>query len=94
MTLEQVARVCVCLYIALQLQHRRARVDISRTHTHTLTQVIEIIQRNERGRQGKARAMIIKDQREDEKRRHNYSASQVSVSEHACKNRTESIDLL
>ena len=38
-------------------------------------QCIEIIQRNERGRQGKQRALLVKELREEEKRRRNYDAA-------------------
>ena len=41
--------------------------------------MIEIIQRNERGRQGKQRAYLFKDLREDERRRHNYTSSQLEM---------------
>lgn len=36
---------------------------------------MEIIQRNERGRQGKARAQLLKELREEEKRRRIYDAT-------------------
>lgn len=39
------------------------------------TQAMEIIQRNERGRQGKARAQLLKELREEEKRRRIYDAT-------------------
>lgn len=38
-------------------------------------QAIEIVQRNERGRQGKQRALLLKDLREEEKRRRIYDAT-------------------
>lgn len=38
-------------------------------------QAMEIIQRNERGRQGKARAQLLKELREEEKRRRIYDAT-------------------
>ena len=40
-----------------------------------MAQSIEIIQRNERGRQGKQRALLVKELREEEKRRRNYDAA-------------------
>ncbi|CAM9614506.1 unnamed protein product [Laminaria digitata] len=41
----------------------------------TLDKAMEIIQRNERGRQGKARAQLLKELREEEKRRRIYDAT-------------------
>ena len=41
----------------------------------SIEQAIDIIQRNERGRQGKQRAMLVKELREEEKRRRMYDAS-------------------
>lgn len=38
-------------------------------------QAIEVIQRNERGRQGKQRAQLVKDMREEERRRKMYDAT-------------------
>lgn len=40
-----------------------------------LSSAIEIIQRNERGRQGLQRALLVKELREEEKRRKNYDAA-------------------
>lgn len=40
-----------------------------------LASAIEVIQRNERGRQGKQRALLVKELREEEKRRRNYDAA-------------------
>ncbi|KAJ1457758.1 hypothetical protein M885DRAFT_514814 [Pelagophyceae sp. CCMP2097] len=40
-----------------------------------VSQSIEIIQRNERGRQGKQRALLVKELREEEKRRRYYDAT-------------------
>ena len=41
----------------------------------SIEQAIDIIQRNERGRQGKQRAMLVKELREEEKRRRMYDAT-------------------
>lgn len=41
----------------------------------TNAKAMEIIQRNERGRQGKARAQLLKELREEEKRRRIYDAT-------------------
>jgi IQ and AAA domain-containing protein len=52
----------------------------SSTSDMPLDRAIELLQRNERGRQGKQRAQLVKELREEEKRRHMYDASdQVSV---------------
>lgn len=40
-----------------------------------LAQALEIIQRNERGRQGKQRALLLKELREEEKKRRIYDAT-------------------
>jgi hypothetical protein len=40
-----------------------------------LSQAIEILHRNERGRQGKGRAQMVKELREEERRRKMYDAS-------------------
>lgn len=50
--------------------------DAAAVANMTLDRAIEIIQRNERGRQGKQRAIYIKEMREDEKRRHMYDATE------------------
>ncbi|KAG5185735.1 hypothetical protein JKP88DRAFT_257381 [Tribonema minus] len=48
--------------------------------TMTVDQALDVIQRNERGRQGRQRALLVKDLREEEKRRHMYdSADQVEM---------------
>lgn len=39
------------------------------------TKALEIIQRNERGRQGKQRALLLKELREEEKKRRIYDAT-------------------
>jgi hypothetical protein len=41
----------------------------------TVEQAIEIIQKNERGRQGKERALVVKEVREEEKQRRMYDAA-------------------
>merc|ERR1719181_1194980 len=41
----------------------------------SIEQAIDIIQRNERGRQGKQRAMLVKELREEEKKRRMYDAT-------------------
>lgn len=42
----------------------------------TCTQAIEIVQRNERGRQGKHKALLLKGLREEEKRRRIYDTTE------------------
>lgn len=47
----------------------------TRMHACTHAQALEIIQRNERGRQGKQRALLLKELREEEKKRRIYDAT-------------------
>lgn len=64
-----------CHRCASSLENRRPGSQPNTPGSVGGTKALEIIQRNERGRQGKQRALLLKELREEEKKRRIYDAT-------------------